>query len=79
VDVSFVGSQSRHLRRRSNLNAIPYGLTFKASAQDPTKFAGGVIPATEPGLPTAYSGAKLSFSGANALPVDFLRPYQGLR
>ena len=36
-----------------------------------------MIPATEPSLPTAYSGANLSFSGANSLSVDFLRPYQG--
>lgn len=77
VDVSFVGSQSRHLPRRSNLNSIPYGTTFKASAQDPTRFAGGVIPASEPGLPSAHQAAGLSFSGQFALPVDFLRPYQG--
>jgi hypothetical protein len=77
VDVSFVGSQSRHLPRRTNLNAIPYGATFKASAQDPTRFAGGVIPATEPGLPAAHAAAGLSFSGQFALPIDFLRPFPG--
>ncbi len=77
VDVSFVGSQSRHLPRRTNLNAIPYGTTFKASSQDPTRFAGGVIPAVEPGLPTAHAAAGLSFSGQFALPIDFLRPFPG--
>src|SRR5262249_7394466 len=77
VDISYVGSQSRHNPRRSNLNAIPYSTTFKAGAQDPTRYAGGVIPATEPGLPTAHQAAGLSFSGQFALPVDFLRPYQG--
>jgi hypothetical protein len=77
VDVSYVGSQSRNLARKTNLNALPYGATFKSSAQDPTKYAGGVIPSVEPGLPTIYSAANLAFSGANALPVDFLRPYQG--
>jgi hypothetical protein len=77
VDVAYVGSQSRHLPRRSNLNSIPFDVAFKASGQDPTKYAGGVIPATEPNLPTAYSAANLSFSGANSLSVDFLRPYQG--
>ena len=75
--ISYVGSQSRHLPRRSNLNYIPYGLAFKASAQDPTKYANGVIPATEPGLPAVYSAANLSFTGANSLSVDFLRAYQG--
>jgi len=77
VDVSFVGSQSRNLARRTNLNAPAYGATFKNSSQDPTKYAGGVVPASEPNLPAIYSAAGLSFSGANALPVDYLRPFQG--
>jgi len=77
IDVSFVGSQSRNLARRTNLNAPAYGTTFKNLSQDPTKYAGGVIPAAEPNVPAIYSGAGLSFSGANALPVDFVRPYQG--
>jgi hypothetical protein len=77
IDVSYVGSQSRHNPRRTNLNAPPYGTTFTAAAQDPTKYANGVIPAVEPSLPAAYSAAGLKFSGANALATDFLRPYQG--
>ncbi len=77
IDVSYVGSQSRSLARRNNLNSPAYGATFRAAAQDPTKYAGGAIPATEAGLPAAYSAAGLSFSGANILGTDFLRPYQG--
>ncbi|HKX28949.1 MAG TPA: TonB-dependent receptor [Blastocatellia bacterium] len=77
VDVSYVGTQSRHLPRRLNLNAIPLGTTFQRAAQDPTKFAGGVIPAAEPGLPAVYAAAGAGFSGLNALGVDFLRPFQG--
>jgi hypothetical protein len=77
LDIAYVGSQSRHNPRRSNLNALAYGSTFKSSAQDPTRYAGGVIPAAEPGLPTAHQAAGLGFSGQFALPVDFLRPYQG--
>jgi hypothetical protein len=77
LDISYVGSKSRDLPRKTNLNSPPYGITFKASSQDPTKFAGGVIPATEAGLPAIYSNAGLSFSGANILGTDFLRPYQG--
>src|SRR5581483_9278155 len=73
IDVAYVGTQSRHLPRTSNPNAIPYGTTFKASAQDPTRFAGGVIPAAEPGLPAAHQAAGLGFSGQFALPADFLR------
>lgn len=77
VDISYVGSQSRHLSRRNNLNSPAYGVTFTPGAQDPTKFAGGIIPSTEPGLPAIYSAAGVAFSGANALPVDYLRPFQG--
>jgi hypothetical protein len=77
LDISYVGSKSRDLPRKTNLNSPPYGITFKASSQDPTKFAGGVIPSVEPGLPSIYSNAGLSFSGADILGTDFLRPYQG--
>jgi hypothetical protein len=77
IDVAYVGNKSDHLPRKTNLNTPPYGITFSAAAQDPTKFAGGVIPATEPGLPALYSNAGLSFSGADILGTDFLRPYQG--
>src|SRR5262245_57445426 len=77
IDVAYVGSQSRHLPRTLNLNSIPYGTTFKASAQDPTRYANGVIPATEPGLPAAHQAAGLSYSGQFPLAADFLRPYQG--
>ncbi|HKQ75470.1 MAG TPA: TonB-dependent receptor, partial [Blastocatellia bacterium] len=77
IDVAYVGMQSRHLPRTSNLNAIAYGSTFQRSAQDPTRYSGGVIPATEPGLPAAHQAAGLSFSGQFALPVDFLRPFPG--
>lgn len=77
LDVSYVGSQSRHLLQRVNLNAIPYGALYRRENQDPSRFAGGVVPATEPGLNAAYVAAGLSFSGSNALPTDLLRPYQG--
>jgi hypothetical protein len=76
VDVAYVGSQSRNNPRRVNLNVLPYGTTFLRSSQDPTKTS-GVVPAVEAGLPTIYSNAGLSFSGANAYAIDFLRPYQG--
>src|SRR5215831_576586 len=77
LDVSYVGSQSRHLLQRVNLNAIPYGTLYKRENQDLTRFAGGVVPATEPNLAAPYVAAGLSFSGSNALPTDLLRPYQG--
>ncbi len=77
LDVAYVGTQSRHNVRTTNINTPALGAAFKASSQDPTKYAGGVIPATEAALPAAYSAAGLSFTGANAYNGDFLRPYQG--
>ena len=58
VDVAYVGSQSRHNTRRINLNVLPYGTTFTAAAQDPTRTA-GVVPGVEPGLPPMYAAAGL--------------------
>lgn len=77
IDVAYVGTRSRNLARRANLNTPDIGIAFKASAQDPTKFANGAVPATEANLPAIYSAAGVNFSGANVLPTDFLRPYQG--
>ncbi len=42
LDVSYVGNQTRHQLQRVNLNAIPYGATFLAQNQDPTK-SGGLL------------------------------------
>lgn len=77
LDASYVGSLSRHLLQRFNLNAIPYGALYRRENQDPTRFTGGVVPATEPGLPAPYAAAGLSFTGQFALPTDLLRPFQG--
>lgn len=77
VDLAYVGTLGRHLTRQRNLNAVPNFTAFRREAQDPTRFSGGVVPAVEPGLPAAYTQAGFSFSGANALPVDFLRPFPG--
>jgi len=77
VDVAYVGSLSRHNPQARNLNAIPYLTTFQRGAQDPTRFSGSVVPTVEPGLPTVYSQAGFNFSGANVLPIDFLRPFPG--
>ncbi|MDQ3010596.1 MAG: hypothetical protein M3X11_07830 [Acidobacteriota bacterium] len=37
LDVSYVGSIGHHLLRARNLNASPYGTTFQAANQDPTR------------------------------------------
>ena len=68
VDVSYVGSKSRNLNTQVNLNAPTYGAAYLAQNQDPTVGA----------CPTANGCAAVSsVPGANALAVDFLRPYRG--
>ena len=68
LDVSYVGSKSRHLNTQVNLNAPAYGAAYQAANQDPTVGS----------CPTANGCAAVSpVPGANALPVDFLRPYRG--
>ena len=77
VSVSYVGSLGRHLQEVVNLNYIPYGRLFEKSAQDPSRYAGGIVPDEEPGLAQVYKDAGVKFSGQFALPVDFLRRYPG--
>lgn len=77
LSVGYVATLSRHLPEDLNLNFIPYGATFTRAAQDPSRYAGGVVPNEEPNLPQAYRDRGLSFTGANALPADFLRRFPG--
>jgi len=77
LSVGYVGTLSRHLQEIINLNYSPYGQLFTKAAQDPAKFAGGVVPDEEPNLPQIYKDAGVKFSGQFALPADFLRRYPG--
>ncbi len=68
LDVSYVGSKSRNLNTQVNINAPVYGVAYRTENQDPTVGA----------CPAANGCAAVSnVPGANALPVDFLRPYRG--
>ena len=76
VDIAYVGTQSRHNPRQTDLNAIPYGAMFLRENQDPTRY-NGTVPAVEPTLPAAHAAAGVPFSGATPLNVNLLRPYAG--
>jgi Carboxypeptidase regulatory-like domain/TonB-dependent Receptor Plug Domain len=76
VDIAYVGTQSRHNPRQTDLNAVPYGAMFLRENQDPTRY-NGTVPAVEPTLPAAHAAAGLPFSGATPLNVNLLRPYAG--
>jgi hypothetical protein len=90
VDVAYVGTLSRHLFLARELNAIPFGYLFTKAAQDPTQFAGGVVPDVDPGrdaapgtplfnsFSQAHRAAGLPFDGTKALPANLIRPYPGL-
>jgi hypothetical protein len=79
IDVAYVGSLGRNLVTSRDINAIPYGTAFSRAAQDPANFTSycsepaannpctNGIPAVEPGLPTMYSAAGYSFSGAYSI------------
>lgn len=77
IDVAWVSTQSRHLWQTRNVNATPFGFLFTRAAQDPTFFAGGVVPASDPSIPQAYRDAGLSFDGSKALPANLIRPFPG--
>ncbi len=77
LDVAYVGTLSRHQVTARDLNAIPYGTTFTRAAQDPSQYAGGVVPTVEPNLAPEYRAAGLSFSGKNAYQQNYLEPYKG--
>ena len=78
LDVAYVATLGRHFWQNRDINAAPYAATFTKAGQDPSRFPGGVVPDVEANLPAAYRQAGVNFSGANAMPVEFLRPYQGV-
>jgi hypothetical protein len=77
ISVGYVGTLSRHLPEDININAIPYGFLFTKAAQDPSFYAGGVVPDEEPNLPQIYRDAGLKFTGRFAFQPDFIRNFPG--
>lgn len=79
LDLAYVGTAGRHLVTARDLNAIPFGTTFTAAAQNPANFPGGVVPAVEPNLPPEYAAAGFNFSGSDqyVYPTNYLVPYKG--
>jgi hypothetical protein len=75
--VGYVGTLSRHQQELLNLNYSPYGELFTRAAQDPARFAGGIVPLQEENLAQVYKAANVSFSGTNALSADFLKKFPG--
>jgi carboxypeptidase family protein/TonB-dependent receptor-like protein len=78
IDVSYVGTLSRHLFLARELNAIPFGFLFTKAAQDPSLFPGNVVPDFDQNIPQAYKDAGLKFDGSKALPANLVRPFPGV-
>jgi hypothetical protein len=62
LDVSYVGSESRDLLQKRQINALPYGTAYLPSSQDPTR-----------GQTCTGCSSLSSTPGGNALPTDLLR------
>jgi hypothetical protein len=77
VSAGYVGTLSRHQQELLNLNYGPYGQMFTKAAQDPSKYAGGLVPDCDPTIADVYKQAGLCFDGSKALANDFMRKYQG--
>jgi hypothetical protein len=77
LSVGYVGTLSRHLPEDININAIPYGFLFTRAAQDPSRFANGVVPTQDDTIAQVYKDAGLQFDGSKALAADFLRRFPG--
>ncbi|MDQ3687392.1 MAG: TonB-dependent receptor, partial [Acidobacteriota bacterium] len=77
LSVGYVGSVSSHLSQVRNLNYIPYGATFQRENQDPSRYAGGIVPVEDTTIAQVYRDAGFKFDGTKALPAQFLRRYPG--
>jgi hypothetical protein len=62
LDVSYVGSESRDLLQKRQINALPYGTAYLPSSQDPTR-----------GQTCSGCSGLSTLPGGNALPTDLLR------
>jgi hypothetical protein len=78
IDVSYVGTLSRHLFWAREANYTPLGYLFTAAAQDPTMFPNGVVPACDNSIADVYKQAGLCFDGSKALPANLIRNFPGL-
>jgi hypothetical protein len=78
IDVSYVGTLSRHLFWAREANYTPLGYLFTKAAQDPTMFPNGIVPACDNSIADVYKQAGLCFDGSKALPNNLVRNFPGL-
>jgi len=86
LDVSYVGTLSRHLFWAREANYTPLGYLFTRAAQDPTRFTNpnptknpnGFVPDCDTTIANIYKQAGLCFDGSKALPDNLVRNFPGL-
>jgi hypothetical protein len=71
IDISYVGTLSRHMLQARDLNAAPYGTNFKASSLDPTN-------AGRP-LPTAFLRPYIGYNAVTYFSYDSTSNYNSLQ
>ncbi len=77
LGVGYSGTLSRHNQELLNLNFSPYGELFTKAAQDPSRYAGGVVPDCDTSIAQVYKDAGVCFDGSKALAAGFLKKYPG--
>ena len=71
LDISYVGSQGRHLPTFRNINAVPYGAAFLPQNQDPTRNLAVGIPGSN-ALPADLLAPYQGFNNNNIVFIDYV-------
>ncbi len=77
LDVAYVGSKSTDLLRQVQINALPFGATFKPENQDPTR-----VPSATPGanaLPNDFLRPYRGYGGIRMWDYSGYSDYKGLQ
>jgi hypothetical protein len=77
LDVAYVGSKSSDLLRQVQINAVPFGATFKPENQDPTRVPGAVPGSTA--LPNDFMRPYRGFGNIRMWDYSGYSDYKGLQ
>ena len=77
IDISYSGSQSRHLQQARNINQIPYGANFARASQDPTRFPAGVVPTCDTTISRRIKTRASASTAPRPCQQTSSRPYPG--
>ena len=78
LDVAYVGSENKDLLRQQQINSLPRGTTFQASAQDPTRVGTSTVPGAT-ALPTDLLRPYQGYGGIRMWGYDGYSNYHALQ